>query len=589
MFVGLLVATHCGKSQDAPSDDTTPVGTNNPPDGSDPTGPVSGRPVADCITCHGDETSAAPPKNLNGETALTSAGVGAHRVHLRESSLQFRRMLCTSCHIVPEELGSPGHLDEIPGAEVTFGEAARWGNAQSSFANGECSNVYCHGSTLSEGGVQSIGWIDVGQAAAACGTCHGVPPRPPHPTETDCGSCHPTMDGPASFSDPALHINGTVEIIGQERQCNSCHGDSVSPAPPKDLGGGVLSSATGVGAHRAHLQADSTRFRSVLCSDCHVVPTELNSQGHIDDANNQAELSFGGIASARGVSPEYVDGTCANTYCHGATMEGGALTVPAWTAVDGQASACGACHGLPPPSPHPAATNCGQCHPNVTPGEEPAFLDSSSHIDGVVDIAIGRQACDSCHGEGGQAAPPKDLLGNTEPNSPGVGAHRAHLEASANYRALPCSTCHIVPRNVEDPEHIDGDSRAENVFTALNGLASYDRNTFTCGNLYCHGNGQSLSGPVSWTANQPVNCGSCHTTGVGLSGAHGDHVEDGIRCADCHQTVADAQRNIVDGELHMNGTKDISFSRGGEYDAQTSTCSSIGCHADWQWSGEDDG
>src|ERR1700733_12922263 len=54
--------------------------------------------------------------------------------------------------------------------------------------------------------------------------------------------------------------------------CDACHGSPESPAPPTDLEGNTWTSAAGVGAHQAHLQAPSKLSPPIACEACHVVP-----------------------------------------------------------------------------------------------------------------------------------------------------------------------------------------------------------------------------------------------------------------------------------------------------------------------------
>ena len=96
---------------------------------------------------------------------------------------------------------------------------------------------------------------------------------------------------------------------------------------------------------------------------------------------------------------------------------------------------------------------------------------------------------------------------------------------------------------VASPGHYGVDSVAEITwggFANPNGLASWDRNTKTCLNTYCHGNfagGYGPNDPV-WTASNQAHCGSCHDIGYDpatLLWKHKLHVGDYNRkCADCH-------------------------------------------------------
>ncbi|QQR91003.1 MAG: CxxxxCH/CxxCH domain-containing protein [Myxococcales bacterium] len=369
-----------------------------------------------------------------------------------------------------------------------------------------------------------------------------------------------------------------------DAECSSCHGDSMSPAPPTGLDGESATTDRAVGAHRSHLGEDSVWHGRIECGNCHIVPAETSSPGHID-GDNVAEVTFAALATSNGASPEWNTETCSNVYCHGATLSGGSLTTPTWTLVDGSQRACGTCHGYPPPAPHPQDESCGNCHSTMQPGSD-TFLDPQRHINGVLDVGVQGQTCDSCHGSDGIAAPPLDLAGNTQ--SAAVGAHRVHLAASDWHREIACSNCHVVPVNVDDAGHIDGDNVAEVPFDALNPSASFNLGSATCSNLYCHGNGQSSNGTMIWTSTDPVECGSCHSTNAAnsgqMSGRHQLHVQSkGVTCRECHNEVIDSGMNIINADLHINGQRNILFSGGGNWDSSARRCSNISCHGSKSW------
>ncbi len=176
--------------------------------------------VADlaCDSCHGDETSPAPPPDTSGNTNTTVPGVGAHRSHL-EASDWHAQVACTECHLVPEAMPDAGHVDTALPAELTFGDLATAGGTiepHYAYDDNTCTNVYCHGDTLFDGGPPSDPvWTQVGVGTTACGTCHGLPPASPHPQLDTCVSCHGCVvdDDNAILAEQAyLHINGTVNL-----------------------------------------------------------------------------------------------------------------------------------------------------------------------------------------------------------------------------------------------------------------------------------------------------------------------------------------------------------------------------------------
>lgn len=491
-----------------------------------------------CTSCHGSGNDPAPPSDTNGGTSDTLLTVGAHQAHGRPSGIA-RDPTCTDCHVLPRNVADVGHLGPAP-AELEWGPVAQAGAAVPRYdgTDGGC-DVYCHGSTLLGGSNNRPIWNQVGTGQAACGTCHGLPPPAPHPVTSgaDCSPCHP-FTGLAP-DDPNRHVDGVLDVA---TQCSDCHGSAANAAPPTDTQGRSATTERTVGAHQSHLTPGD--HRTGACEDCHLVPGQVTDPGHLDAA--PAELTWGAVARADGVTPTYAaDGTC-STYCHGASLTGGTNVRPAWDAVGAGQAQCGSCHGTPPPLPHPqTASDCGPCHPynGLTPA------DPLRHVDGVLDLA---SSCTACHGTGSDPAPPVDLAGLSATSRPGVGAHQSHLVAGSMADAVACGECHVVPVQVASSGHIDGDGRAEVLF---GGLATHDGVTATYSGgtctTYCHGaslGGGTLSTPT-WTSvgTGEAACGTCH--GLPPPAPHPANPQ----CSACHGAVVDAQRRIVAPSLHING------------------------------------
>src|SRR5690606_12320395 len=181
-----------------------------------------------------------------------------HAVHLYDGK-NHTAFACTECHVVPETVDAPGHADERP-AEIFFGELAKTGDRSPSYdpEAQQCSNTWCHGSA-------DAVWTNPRSPQTACGTCHGLPPGPPHPQAEQCHTCHGSViDAEGEIVAPELHVNGIVEYAAGE--CQECHGDADSAAPPPDTHGNRGVSAVGVGAHRAHL-AGGAWGRPLACSE----------------------------------------------------------------------------------------------------------------------------------------------------------------------------------------------------------------------------------------------------------------------------------------------------------------------------------
>jgi len=341
--------------------------------------------LGNCTACHGSGDSPTPPPDTHGNTDPTQPGVGAHSVHLTGGSAS-RPVACSECHQVPDttDLTHPNGQSELlfSGVAVTAARTPTYDSARRS-----CSDGWCHAPSQSDPR-SSPGWTEA--QTLSCTSCHGAPPPAPHPQIADCARCHAaTVNADnASIRERALHVNGVVDV-DFDQSCTACHG-STTPAPPRDVAGNVSTSSPGVGAHQAHLST-SPNFRPVQCSECHQEPSSASSPGHMDSAL-PAELVFSGVAAAFGATPTYSGGSCQGTACHGGSFpdghnSGGSNTAPLWTRVDGSQAACGACHGLPPPRPHPYPTDCSQCHKNIS-SDNLTFIRGDLHVDGQVTFEL---------------------------------------------------------------------------------------------------------------------------------------------------------------------------------------------------------
>jgi predicted CxxxxCH...CXXCH cytochrome family protein len=250
-----------------------------------------------CVLCHGgiDNQTGAPPKAtwgmagdpLRGGGVADPVRVGAHTTHVAQSDIA-PDFGCAVCHVTPADPVAPGHVDGGT-AEVTFAGVAVNGVTPAPAwdrATGTCSNTYCHGATMAK---KNPVWTAVGQGEGDCGTCHGVPPPPPHPavdvTEglARCAACHDlTIDETGALIPPRTggkHLNGLLEASGHDgfwmdtsstsfhafsvnrniEACTGCHG--------QDLKGG----ATGISCGQCHDQSLPAGVASwdVNCVMCH--------------------------------------------------------------------------------------------------------------------------------------------------------------------------------------------------------------------------------------------------------------------------------------------------------------------------------
>jgi predicted CxxxxCH...CXXCH cytochrome family protein len=356
-----------------------------------------------CDTCHGPQLGDAHPAHVGG--LRLGRGLG-----------------CVECHPTPQSYRDPGHLFEADGSVRTSAVRLQFGPLAGlsaprgirlpapSFAVGDrgCDNMYCHGAPFGDGNAtltRPLWRADASQAA--CGTCHGLPPRSHDPAQTRCVLCHNrSVDGQNHLIPGGLHLDGRVDLGDGSGTCYACHGSSASLAPPRDIVGNRDISAIGVGVHQSHLQATHRLRGTLACSDCHAVPSRVDSPGHILPDQPAPVFPTGSgplvLAQADGAQPRWDRGTarCSDVYCHGggrklsADTAAGLRRTPLWTQT-GEAY-CGACHGIPPrDAAHVSTlrlTDCVNCHPATMdalgtllvtglPGAE-----TSAHINGVVDV-----------------------------------------------------------------------------------------------------------------------------------------------------------------------------------------------------------
>jgi predicted CxxxxCH...CXXCH cytochrome family protein len=298
--------------------------------------------------------------------------------------------------------------------------------------------------------------------------------------------------------------------------------------------GESATTAVAVGAHQAHLRDGVIRL-AVGCPSCHVVPT---STAHADGTVDLAWSALAGSVTWDGAAR-----TCA-TYCHGATLgAGGTNTRPFWTSVGTGQTACGTCHGSPPPPPHPASTACAGCHPATVRADGAIDVAGGQHIDGTLDASV---SCGSCHGV-----------------PPALGAHLAHaafpdpsVTGYGDLRILEdyapgggpaylfgCGHCHPLDpaRHMDAVVQVDLSPAAAGA-TGLRTLnaagAAYAGGA--CSGVYCHSSGQETPAYVAtpaWTAAPgALGCDGCHGNppqylsggpGAATANSHLNLAEDG--------------------------------------------------------------
>ncbi|HEY0464010.1 MAG TPA: CxxxxCH/CxxCH domain-containing protein [Polyangiaceae bacterium] len=517
--------------------------------------PKSDPELTRCANCHGDANRpgdylrrAAPPKDLMQQTIVGYPGVGAHDNHLNASATH-AAVACNECHVIPTAVDSPGHADDGPPGDVTFGSLAKTGDLKPVYdpATRTCQSSYCHGEAWSV-------WTEPRNSSEACGTCHGLPPKAPHPQSDRCSVCHAAViDADRHFIAPERHVDGIVDY--EAGDCKICHGSDKNEAPPLDTLGNTQVSAIGVGAHQVHLSGGANG-RPLACQECHLVPEKVEDPTHADGL--PAEVMFTGVARTEDHTPAWDESsaTCGGTYCH-SPSPGEMRNSPLWT--QKKSLDCASCHGLPPALPHPQSANCASCHGAVVAADNRTIIDKARHVNGVVNVSV-NDSCTNCHGSM-DPAPPVDTSGQTATAQPGVGAHQTHLRGTKRSRAVPCNECHLVPQKVLDSGHLDSALPAELTFSGV-ALAAGAKPEYvggTCQSTSCHGAVSPAGYPMGGTNTTPtwtrVNgsqaaCGTCH--GLPPPLPH-PPPSPGYPCHSCHADLANDDVTFTHPERHVDG------------------------------------
>jgi len=217
--------------------------------------------------------------------------------------------------------------------------------------------------------------------------------------------------GTTSFIDRNSHIDGVVNV-NEGGACDSCHGSDGESAPPRDLAGNTSRSSPGVGAHRKHL-GNSGWSATMSCENCHVVPGNVGSTGHLD-GDSVPEVPFDSLNPAGTVN--FASDTCENLYCHGnGRGNNGSIS---WTSTT--AMQCSSCHLTPNVGQSATGMSgrhdkhirdkripCVDCHAQVVNSSR-VIIDAGLHINGSKNILMlsggsydpSNRRCSnmSCHG-----------------------------------------------------------------------------------------------------------------------------------------------------------------------------------------------
>jgi predicted CxxxxCH...CXXCH cytochrome family protein len=185
---------------------------------------------SNCASCHTAPGEPPPFRDQTGSTSISRVTVGAHDAHLHGTLAVID---CGACHTVPRTISDPGHLDDSPN-DIKFGAVATTGGANPSYVAFGCAATYCHGNFPGGNRGNAPNWLG-GDAAAQCGSCHGIPPpsgrHPEHASAgVRCDQCHGTFL-------TETHVNGVVNVTlsnfdAKNLTCTqACHDPRSWPAP----------------------------------------------------------------------------------------------------------------------------------------------------------------------------------------------------------------------------------------------------------------------------------------------------------------------------------------------------------------------
>ena len=455
--------------------------------------------------------------------------------------------------------------------------------------------IFCHGGVEDDSGAPPRN-IDGSDTSASFFNAHFPHLNSDKTNQIDCQQCHRTVtdvlslghmfdDTPAKVevdfstglspsgsyvdslgcSNTYCHGGGRVDesfvsIAEQPMLCSSCHGDIDS----NDETLGEMS-----GFHALHVSDEN-----IGCHECHQ-QTTADNQSILDlnvHINGQRDVAF----RESSISFDPQSATCSGV-CHEEQHNN-----IVWIGEGGRFHP----EGFDDPELHGPEMalqrqDCRGCH-----GDELAGSGSIPSCDSCHDSSW-RQDCTFCHGGTNDltGAPPRDLgvvLGSLN-NSASFNAHSVHVQEGDVSPGYDCSQCHNPVTSLLDSNHAFDESpgEAEMIFDlGLSPQTEYSNGT--CANSYCHSNGQQLNNTI--TDGTEVGCSGCHGSvnqRRGLSGEHGEHLGEGVSCGECHQSVVSLDgRDIIDKNLHLNGSVQIQFNqRGISLDANRLSCSGE-CHGE---------
>jgi predicted CxxxxCH...CXXCH cytochrome family protein len=532
--------------------------------------------TSSCTFCHG------------GPTTLTT---NRHATHLNNTNLT-TSYTCNVCHVLTASSntaiaagGYAYHLNKK--RDINFdGYSGSWSGTT-------CNNTRCHAN-------RNPAWTAASTTVDKCTKCHGTPTAG---TATDAQKA------------PGNAANG---ISGFDLDGHSSNGPTKDPQ---------------IGAHQQHLGGyGSANIANVRCIECHTVPSNASSSGHLN-GRRPGEVTFANATAARknGATPTVVFGTpfgtgvttCSNVYCHGSNMPSGDTSGTKRVSIfwnqtsymSRQATPtnadCGTCHGNPPTAGTSAGTHssyigqpttsCSGCHTHFNPnGTLNAGANRALHINGKIDVTVG--GCNGCHGgnNGGLLSVNASRGHAVHYNRTSVFRHYTGSNRTlATAYAFACKNCHgKTETNHQNAGNLADISVSGGTYTfgtySARDARGYKYKAGTCGQNSCHWTGNSLNQApvqalVNWSSAKTSNCGRCHNkagdiAGVKWTASHTKHVSTyignpALTCNACHSSTAGNNATVSNNLNHLNGTTAVVFSVTGSYNQTGDICSNVYCHS----------
>lgn len=206
-------------------------------------------------------------------------------------------------------------------------------------------------------------------------------------------------------------------------------------------------------------------------------------------------------------------------------------------------------------------TECKKCHGGDYSGGNVQKTCNNCHPSSP-------EACNVCHGNSKNPAPPKDVAGNSSTSLVSVGAHQAHLQGTDKTDGIACSDCHLIPSRISDFGHIENSASIPEIYfnSSLAAIETKGRNKAVmraefinnkqdveCSNTYCHGNFTNGNNYTpKWTKGaSEAACGTCHSIAP-----KPPHIQ-AQACFACHTVTVDPYQNITDKSKHINGKLEV--------------------------------